>query len=99
MIIFPLDLHTNDVYYKSMKTNISTKYKRINITLPDATIQLLDNVAQKGTRSSFVDQAVRFYVEGIGQANLKKQLREGAIKNSKRDLSIAEEWFLIDEVC
>jgi CopG family transcriptional regulator/antitoxin EndoAI len=82
-----------------MKTNISIKYKRINITLPDTTIKLLDNVAQKGTRSSFVDQAVRFYVEGVGQTNLKKQLREGAINRSKRDLSVAEDWFLIDEAC
>ncbi|HNY36153.1 MAG TPA: ribbon-helix-helix domain-containing protein [Candidatus Pacearchaeota archaeon] len=82
-----------------MKINTSTKYKRINITLPNKTIQLLDNIAQKGTRSSFVDQAVRFYVEGVGQANLKKQLREGAIIRSKRDLSVAEDWFLIDEAC
>jgi len=81
-----------------MKTNMS-KYKRINITLPNATVQLLDSVAQKGARSSFVDQAVRFYVEGVGQTNLKKQLREGAINRSKRDLAIAEEWFLIDDLC
>ena len=79
-----------------MKTNTSTKYKRINITLPNTTIQLLDNVAQKGARSSFVDKAVRFYVEGVGQVNLKKQLQEGALARSERDLSIAEEWFLID---
>jgi CopG family transcriptional regulator/antitoxin EndoAI len=95
----PLDLHIIDVYHIIMKINISTKYKRINITLPNATIQLLDSVAQKGTRSSFVDQAVRFYVEGVGQANLKKQLKEGAINRSERDMSIAEEWFLIDELC
>jgi CopG family transcriptional regulator/antitoxin EndoAI len=73
-----------------MKTNIFAKYKRINITLPNATIQLLNSVAQKGTRSSFVDQAVRFYIKGVGQINLEKQLREGAIDRSKRDLLIVE---------
>jgi CopG family transcriptional regulator/antitoxin EndoAI len=82
-----------------MKTNTLEKYKRINVTLPDSTIKLLDNVTQKGLRSSFVDQAVRFYIEGVGQSNLKKQLKEGAIKRAERDLSIAEEWFLIDEAC
>lgn len=67
------------------------------MTLPDKTIKLLDSVSEKGERSSFVDKAVHFYIEEIGKANLNKQLREGAIKHSSRDLSIAEDWFLIEE--
>ena len=82
-----------------METNTATRYKRINITLPDITIKLLDRVVKKGSRSSFVDQAVHFYIDQSGQVNLEKQLREGAISRSKRDLSIAEEWFLIEEKC
>jgi len=77
--------------------NTTVKYRRVNMTLPDKTIKLLDSVSEKGERSSFVDKAVHFYIEEIGKANLNKQLREGAIKRSSRDLSIAEDWFLIEE--
>lgn len=73
------------------------KYKRVNITLPGKTIQLLDGIAKKGNRSFFVDKAVRFYIEEVGRANLKKQLREGAINRSSRDIAVSEDWFLIDE--
>lgn len=71
--------------------------KRVNMTLPQDTLRLLDRVAQKGDRSGFVDQAVRFYVKEIGRVNLKKQLRLGAIAHAARDLSIAEEWFPLEE--
>ncbi len=71
--------------------------KRVNVTLPEDTLRLLDRVAQKGDRSSFVDRAVRFYVKETGQANLKKQLRLGALARASRDLSVAEEWFPIEE--
>ncbi|OGG72864.1 hypothetical protein A3A38_05000 [Candidatus Kaiserbacteria bacterium RIFCSPLOWO2_01_FULL_53_17] len=71
--------------------------KRVNVTLPTETLRLLDRVAQKGDRSGFVDRAVRFYVEETGRANLKKQLRRGAVAHAKRDLSIAEEWFPLEE--
>lgn len=72
-------------------------YKRVNITLPNKTIKLLDSVTDKGERSSFVDRAVHFYIEEVGRANLNKQLREGATERSSRDLSLADDWFLIEE--
>ena len=70
--------------------------KRLNITLPENTVQLLDRVTKKGNRSAFVEQAVRFYVNKIGAANLKKQIRAGAIARATRDTQTAEEWFAID---
>lgn len=78
-------------------TRETAKYKRVNITLPSKTIELLDGIAEKGNRSSFVDRAVRFYIEEAGRANLQKQLCEGAVAHSSRDLSIVEDWFLVDE--
>ena len=74
-----------------------TIHKRVNVTLPADTLQLLDRVAEKGERSGFVDRAVRFYVKEVGSANLKKQLRLGAIARASRDLAVAEEWFPVDE--
>ncbi len=76
-----------------------TAHKRVNITLPENTIQLLNRVAEKGSRSAFVDQAVHFYIKEIGVANLKKRLRAGALARATRDAATAEEWFALNESC
>ena len=72
-------------------------HKRINVTLPEATVKLIDKVAKKGDRSRFIDQAVKHYLEDVGRENLKKRLKEGAIKRADRDLSVAAEWFDLEE--
>jgi CopG family transcriptional regulator/antitoxin EndoAI len=72
-------------------------HKRINVTLPEATVKLIDRVAKKGDRSRFINQAVRHYVEDIGRENLKRRLKEGAIARASRDLALASEWFPLDE--
>ncbi|MBZ0273869.1 ribbon-helix-helix domain-containing protein [bacterium] len=69
---------------------------RINVTLPESTVRMLDRVAPKGERSALIDAAVRQYVEKKGRATLRKLLKEGAIVHAKRDLEIAEEWASLD---
>jgi len=71
--------------------------KRINIILPDKTIAVLDRVASKGTRSRFIDRAVRHYVESQGMASLRQQLKAGYQANTERDLAMAAEWFPLEE--
>ena len=71
--------------------------QRINITLPEDTLRLLDRVAPKGDRSRLIDEAVKHFVRARGQANLKKRLREGARRRADRDRMLAEEWFGLDE--
>lgn len=71
--------------------------QRINITLPDETLTLIDRLAQKGNRSRFIDAAVRHYVAAIGKAGLKKQLKAGAMARAARDLNLAEEYFRLEE--
>ena len=71
--------------------------KRLNITLPEQTVRLLDRVAGKGQRSRLIDQAVHRYVEEEGRTNLRKRLREGARAHAERDLQFAAEWFAVDE--
>ncbi len=71
--------------------------QRINITLPEETLSLIDRVAEKGDRSRFIDLAIKYYVEAIGKAKLKKLLKEGAIARAERDLRMAEEWFNLEE--
>lgn len=79
-----------------MKTG-ATMTKRLNITLPERTVALMDRVAGKGQRSRLIDVAVHSYVRAEGRANLRKQLREGAQARAERDLRMAEEWFPLDE--
>ena len=80
-----------------MTSQQATIHKRVNVTLPIATLRLLDRVAKKGNRSGFVDRAVRFYVEEVGRANLTRQLQEGSVVRGERDLTVAEDWFFVDE--
>jgi CopG family transcriptional regulator/antitoxin EndoAI len=46
---------------------------RINITLPQETVQLIDRVAERGDRSRFIDEAVRDYVSRRSRQHLKKR--------------------------
>jgi len=71
--------------------------KRINIVLPDTTVAVLDRVATKGSRSRFIDRAVRHYVETQGRASLREQLKTGYRANAERSLAIAAEWFPLEE--
>jgi CopG family transcriptional regulator/antitoxin EndoAI len=71
--------------------------KRLNITLPEQTVRLMDRVAGKGQRSRLIDQAVHRYVEKEGRTNLRKRLQEGARARAERDLQLAAEWFAVDE--
>jgi CopG family transcriptional regulator/antitoxin EndoAI len=71
--------------------------KRLNITLPEPTVRLMDRVAGKGRRSRFIDRAVRRYVKEETRANLTKQLAESYHANAAIDLQLADEWFPLEE--
>ncbi len=71
--------------------------KRINVILPQDTISLIDQVAEAGARSNLINEAVRFYIGETGKANLRKQLREGALRNADRDLRLSANWFSVGE--
>jgi CopG family transcriptional regulator / antitoxin EndoAI len=80
-----------------MRQGTATTRQRINITLPETTLRLLNRIAPKGDRSRVIDAAVRHFVATHGKANLRKQLAEGARRRAERDLLLAEEWFGLDE--
>ena len=71
-------------------------HQRVNITLPEETLRLIDRVVDKGDRSRFIDSAVRHYVGAMGRANLRKRLKEGAIRRAERDLHLALEWSALE---
>jgi len=74
-----------------------TMARRLNISLPDETVRLLDSVAAKGERSYVIAEAVTKYVAEIGKTRLRKRMKERALKRADLDLKIAEEWFPVDE--
>ena len=71
--------------------------KRLNITLPEETVRLMDRVAGKGRRSNLIDRAVRRYVKEETRANLRKQLAASYRANAQEDLRLAEDWFPLEE--
>jgi len=72
-------------------------HRRINVTLPEETVKLIDRVSAKGDRSRLIDHAVKQYITEIGRANLRKKLKEGALRRASRDRAIAEEWSLLED--
>ncbi len=72
-------------------------HKRLNITLPETTVVLLETMTNKGERSNFIDVAIKTYVKQAKQENLRERLKAGAIERSERDLKFAGEWFDVEE--
>lgn len=71
--------------------------KRLNITLPEQTVQLLDKVSNQGDRSRLIDYAVNDFIKRRSKRKLREQLKEAAIAMADEDLKIAQEWFPIDQ--
>jgi CopG family transcriptional regulator / antitoxin EndoAI len=72
-------------------------YQKINITLPEKTIKLIDSFLDREDRSQLIDEAINFYVINRQKQELKDRLREGAIHRSDRDLNLVEDWFSLEE--
>jgi CopG family transcriptional regulator/antitoxin EndoAI len=72
-------------------------HRRLNITLPEDTVRLLDRVTRRGNRSRSIALAIEHYVDAVGRAGLRRRLKEGAIRRADRDREIAEAWFHVDE--
>jgi CopG family transcriptional regulator/antitoxin EndoAI len=84
------------VYSAEVNGGHSIMNRRINITLPVDVLGLIDRAAKKGQRSRFIAEAVRHYIESVGRANLRRRLKEGAVRRADRDLRLAEEWFTLE---
>ena len=74
-----------------------TTHKRLNITLPESTVALMETVIGRGERSKFIDTAIKSYIKQEKQKSLREQLKEGAVARSRRDLQLSDEWFELEE--
>jgi CopG family transcriptional regulator/antitoxin EndoAI len=72
-------------------------HRRINITLPERTVEMIDQFAIKGERSRLIDDAVRSYILEHKKKDLSDRLKEGAIARAERNKQMAEEWFHLEE--
>jgi len=69
----------------------SKKHKRINISIPAETLQLLDEIAPPKKRSQFIAEAITQYASEIKRLQLREQLKAGYLANAESDRQIAEE--------
>lgn len=75
----------------------TTMQRRINVSLSEEAVRLLDRLAPKGDRSRFLDDLVKRTARD--RAALRARLKEGYVKRAGRDREIAAEWDpLADEV-
>jgi CopG family transcriptional regulator / antitoxin EndoAI len=72
-------------------------HRRLNITLPEETIRLMDRIAKSANRSRLIDQAVLEFLARKQRTSLRKELLEGARRRAKRDLVLSEEWVPLEE--
>ena len=71
--------------------------RRINISLSEEAVKLLDRLAPKGDRSRYIEDLVRRSAHD--RTALRARLKEGYIKRAQRDREVAAEWDpLSDEV-
>ena len=71
--------------------------RRLNISLPERTVELIDRIAGKGQRSALIDRAVlRFVQQESRRAQSAHSLRQAPRDRAARDLQLAEEWFPIE---
>lgn len=76
----------------------ATRVRRVNITLEEQTLGLIDRVAGKAglNRSRFLDVAARFYARSLGRTRLRKLLAEQGVARRERDIRLVEEWAAVD---
>ena len=75
-------------------------HRLINISLPDETIELIDQVIGKGDsleetlgdRSRFINEAVQYYISQKALVNFREQLKEGAIQRQYGSVSDILPW-------
>src|ERR1700704_5704317 len=70
--------------------------KRLNIVLPEATVQTIDRLAKPGQRSRFINQAVVHFVANRSVEALRAQLERAAVRDQDLDREVAADWFAVD---
>src|SRR5665213_4551646 len=70
--------------------------KRINVVLPEATVQSMDRIARPGQRSKFIEQAVQYFVSYRSSEAVRIRLEQTTVRDRDIDREIASDWFAVD---
>lgn len=70
--------------------------KRLNIVLPETTVETIDRLAKPGERSRFIDKAVQHYVSHQSTEALRARLEQSAVRDQDIDRQVAEDWVAVD---
>jgi len=70
---------------------MSKSRKRINITIPEDTLELIDRIREEN-RSAFINRAVKVYANRLERAKVKNQLKQAYQERAKEDLTAVKEW-------
>ncbi len=63
---------------------------RVNMTLPEDVIKLLNKKAKPGEKSAYIAEAIRQYARKESQEEMMKRMIEGYVATAKEDLSLFE---------
>lgn len=80
-----------------MSNSQATPRRRINVSLPEKTIALIDRVTERGNRSHLIDQAVRRYLSATSRAKLRKLMKNRADRRAALNRQLAEDWLPLEE--
>jgi CopG family transcriptional regulator/antitoxin EndoAI len=67
-------------------------HQRLNISIPETTLRLLDRVVPKGDRSKFIERAVRSELARATKTRLRRGLIEGYRQRAEEDRALTAEW-------
>jgi len=71
--------------------------KRLNIVLPETTIQTIDRMVEPGERSRFINKAVEHYVANRSADALRTRLERAAARDRDIDREVAADWLAVDQ--
>jgi len=63
--------------------------RRLNITLPEDVVEILNNVKNK---SAFIAEAIREYKKQKDKEKLIAELKEGYLSSAKEDIELSKDW-------
>jgi len=72
-------------------------YYKMNITLSEHTAYLLEQLTDKASKKSFIEEAVKYYIDHVGKNKIREQLKQGAAKRAERDLQLSHEWDSLED--
>ena len=67
-------------------------HRRINISLPEETVELLEEACEPGERSALIDRALRSYFDDQRRARLRHDLAEGYRRARELNRALAQQW-------